>query len=64
MSVHAVPCGLPNTLPECLSSPDGDAAGEDALAWRPFAEYLQDARINLNVRQVLARDQPWPDSSK
>jgi hypothetical protein len=28
--------------------------------WRPFAEFLSVARININVRQVLFPGQSWP----
>ncbi|KAJ3160004.1 hypothetical protein HDU86_001269 [Geranomyces michiganensis] len=45
---HSVPRILENTFPDYLKPP----AVADAT-WPPFYDYLKDARINVNVRQVF-----------
>ncbi|KAJ3176514.1 hypothetical protein HDU87_005208 [Geranomyces variabilis] len=45
---HSVPRILENTLPEYLTPPQVLEPG-----WEPYYNYLKDARININVRQVF-----------
>ncbi|KAI0048536.1 hypothetical protein FA95DRAFT_1490649 [Auriscalpium vulgare] len=47
---HGVPRILENTLPSHLAHSD-----EEADDWTPFATYLENARINVNVRQVFPK---------
>jgi alkylated DNA repair protein alkB family protein 1 len=45
-----------------MDTPDGYRSVED---WQPYGEYLEGARINVNVRQVFPRgfDPQTHDSS-
>ncbi|TPX61027.1 hypothetical protein PhCBS80983_g01326 [Powellomyces hirtus] len=45
---HSVPRILENTIPEYLAPEH-----IDDKEWPPFYEYLKDARVNVNVRQVF-----------
>jgi len=47
-SYHGVPRVLEGTLPQYLAPCPGET-------WRNFGEYLQTARINVNVRQVFPK---------
>ncbi|XP_027700520.1 nucleic acid dioxygenase ALKBH1 [Vombatus ursinus] len=69
---HAVPRVLPNfdgtSLPHCLEVPLPDALPAGSVAepcsvedWQVCANYLQRARVNMTVRQVLATGQDWKD---
>ncbi|XP_074145984.1 nucleic acid dioxygenase ALKBH1 isoform X1 [Sminthopsis crassicaudata] len=69
---HAVPRVLPNfdgtSLPHCLEVPLPDALPAGSIAepcsvedWQVCAKYLQTARVNMTVRQVLATGQDWED---
>jgi alkylated DNA repair protein alkB family protein 1 len=55
---HGVPRILEGSLPAhlkenaVLNTPDDDHYVED---WQPYGEYLEGARINVNVRQVFPR---------
>ncbi|KAG8898913.1 hypothetical protein FRC01_010724 [Tulasnella sp. 417] len=46
---HGVPRILEGTLPSHLSTTEN---GDD---WEPFAEYMANTRVNINVRQVFPR---------
>ncbi|XP_001373939.2 nucleic acid dioxygenase ALKBH1 [Monodelphis domestica] len=69
---HAVPRVLPNfdgtSLPCCLEIPLPDALPAGSVAepcsledWQVCANYLQTARVNMTVRQVLAPGQDWEE---
>ncbi|KAM6171014.1 nucleic acid dioxygenase ALKBH1 [Erethizon dorsatum] len=68
---HAVPRVLPNPegegLPHCLETPLPAVLPKDAVVepcsvedWQVCASYLRTARVNMTVRQVLAKDQDFP----
>ncbi len=46
--------GIPRILEGTLPSHLQDLKGNDD-EWRPFAHYMQTARINVNVRQVFPK---------
>lgn len=68
---HAVPKVLPSpegkSLPCCLETPLPAVLPRDSVAepcsvedWKVCASYLETARVNMTVRQVLATDQDFP----
>ncbi|KAM6201189.1 nucleic acid dioxygenase ALKBH1 [Rhynchocyon petersi] len=68
---HAVPRVLPHpdeeSLPSCLETPLPAFLPRDAVVepcsvedWQVCASYLKTARVNMTVRQVLAKDQDFP----
>ncbi|XP_006864825.1 PREDICTED: alkylated DNA repair protein alkB homolog 1 [Chrysochloris asiatica] len=68
---HAVPRVLPNpkgeSLPRCLERPLPALLPRDTVVescsvedWQVCASYLKTARVNMTVRQVLAKDQVFP----
>ena len=63
--VHGVPRVLPNTLPPPLHAEAADGAvASDAMAeLAPFARWLAEHRLNINVRQVFGDEGPPPPLS-
>lgn len=58
-----VPRILETTLPEHFSQhPDG---GDEMMDWEPYKDYMQNTRININVRQVFPKGfDPYTQDAK
>jgi len=55
MAFHGVPRIIENTFPEYLLPHNVPEHLREAM------EYLKDSRINVNIRQVLKENEPFPE---